>query len=195
MLCLCTFAAAHADDFLSELIGPYPVPGSIEEQRDVEMLLHYQNTRTEAECAAAGMESDVSLKALFGGEKGPLTDAEINKAKRKFIKLTIDAGFTIVVAKEKYDRPRPYLSHPQIKPCIELESSKAYPSGHAMFGRMFARVLSNMFPEREIQLIRRGDEIGRNRMLGGVHYPSDVAAGKALGDQLADEYLNRHFDL
>lgn len=193
-----TFASAYdASDTSAPIdlealtsIGPYPTRGSLEEARDVAELIYFQTTRTEAECQAAGSESEVGVKEMFGGEHGLLSDAEVSRVKRKTIKLAASALYAIVVQKEKYDRPRPYLTHKQIKPCIDLEGSDSYPSGHAMFGRMYARVLSAMFPEREILFLKRGEQIGINRILGGVHYPSDVAAGRQLGDILADDFLN-----
>lgn len=181
-------SAAHAELFD---IGPFPLPGSYEESIDVKTLLHYQQMRTQVDCEYAAAESDdVSLQNLFGGKHGLLTDAEIKKANRKMLSLKAKALYRIVREKERYDRPRPYDSHPEIKPCIEKEGSASYPSGHSMFGRMYARVLSILHPEREVFLMRRGDEIGENRMIGGVHYPSDVFAGRQLGDDLAADYLN-----
>ncbi len=172
-------------------IGPFPLPGSIEEAIDVKTLLFYQSMRSQEDCDYAAAESDdVSLQNFFGGKHGLLTDDEIKKANRKMITLKAKALYKIVREKERYDRPRPYDSHPEIQPCIEKEASASYPSGHSMFGRMYARVLSFLHPERAILLMKRGNEIGENRMIGGVHYPSDVRAGQKLGDELADNYIN-----
>jgi acid phosphatase (class A) len=43
---------------------------------------------------------------------------------------------------------------------------------------MTAILLANMVPEKREALFARGWEYGRNRVVGGVHYPSDVEAGR-----------------
>jgi membrane-associated phospholipid phosphatase len=52
------------------------------------------------------------------------------------------------------------------------------PSGHSAFGAMAAILLTGMVPEKRAELFARGWEFGRNRVVGGVHFPSDVAAGR-----------------
>jgi hypothetical protein len=37
--------------------------------------------------------------------------------------------------------------------------------------------------------MKRGDEISMHRVLGGVHHPSDIVAGKKLGDAMAMEIV------
>ena len=46
-----------------------------------------------------------------------------------------------------------------------------------------------MFPERAALLLKLGDQAALNRVIGGVHHPSDIAAGKKLGDAIANDYL------
>jgi hypothetical protein len=56
---------------------------------------------------------------------------------------------------------------------------------------MFARLLSRIYPERAKAFMERGDEIANNRILGGVHHPTDIISGKKLGDALANEVNER----
>lgn len=181
-LCLSFSVPAMAFD----VIGPFPAPGSTEEINDFTTLLEYQNTRTAEQCAIAQNESDASLKVFFGKL---LSASELDRAQSKLKWLTVKTGAKILIQKQKYRRPRPYESHPEIKPCIDLEGSKAYPSGHTTLARVYARVLSVMHPERSELFMRRSDEASLNRVIGGVHHPSDVVAGKILGDAIADDYL------
>lgn len=190
---LCFFFATsmNAQQATAAVIGPYPKPGSIEELMDFEILLNYQDNRTPEQCELAADEEDASIEAFFGGKHALLSDHEIKFAKKKFRALTIKSGLAIYYYKKKYKRPRPYITHPEIKPCVELETSKAYPSGHTTISRVYARALSYFFPERAILFLRRSDEVALNRVIGGVHHPSDVAAGKVLGDSLANNYLRK----
>ena len=61
------------------------------------------------------------------------------------------------------------------------ETSAAYPSGHATHGMVYAMILAEIAPEQRPALLQRGREIGWNRVIAGVHYPSDIAAGRVLG--------------
>jgi acid phosphatase (class A) len=193
LFALCFFYATstHAQQTTLDIIGPYPKPGSIEELKDFEILLSYQNTRTPEQCEIAAEEEDANIESFFGGKHALLSDAEIRFAKRKFRALTIKSGLAIYYYKKKYHRPRPYVSHSEIKPCVEFESSKAYPSGHTAISRVYARALGHFFPERAMLFLKRSNEVAENRIIGGVHHPSDIAAGKILGDSLAKNYLSK----
>ena len=98
-------------------------------------------------------------------------------------------GIIILKLKYHYNRPRPQ----QVAAAKELElnpttldsaSTPSYPSGHATQGRFIARYLSDIYPDYHDELIRVGDEVGDGRLMAKVHYPSDQAFGKLLGDAL-----------
>ena len=186
---------AQADDTFDEenwehILGLPPEPGSIEEKEDVDTLLKFQSTRTNAECAQAASEEKVSLETFFGGDKGPLSKKEVSHLKLVFFKYLIKGGLKTSSAKNYFDRPRPFETFSEIKPCIKLAKGQSYPSGHTSISRLMAYVLSAKFPERRVLFFKRADEIARDRMLGGVHYPSDVRAGKHLGDLFAKKWLD-----
>jgi acid phosphatase (class A) len=191
-LCL-TFsgsASAYSGFFDLSALEAYPKLGSAAGILDVTQLLYLQKTRTPAECAAAQEEANgAGLMLFFGGKHGLLSAGEIKKVEKELKWLTAQTGAKILYYKTKFKRPRPYISHSQIKPCIELENSKSYPSGHTTLARVYGRILAVIYPERALQFMKRADEAALNRMIGGVHYPSDVAAGKELGDSIADDYL------
>jgi len=195
LLCLNFTFSACAQIGLSnsnpdDVLAPYPAIGSIEEKEDIAQLLYFQNTRTKEQCEVAAREASSSLENFFGGLKGPLSKDEVSKVQKNIKWLTVKTGSQILYNKRKFNRPRPYVTHPEVKPCIELESSKSYPSGHTVLSRVYARILAVIYPERSIQFLKRADEIAMNRIIGGVHHPSDIVAGKILGDVLADDYLS-----
>jgi acid phosphatase (class A) len=43
-------------------------------------------------------------------------------------------------------------------------------------------VLGDLVPARRAELLERADAIAEDRVVIGVHYPTDIAAGKALAD-------------
>lgn len=174
---------------IHSVIGPFPAPGSAEEAKDFDILLKIQSQRTAADCALAAKDESTDLEVMFGGP-GLLSQSEVKQAKSYLVKAWAAAGANIWIAKKMYKRPRPYDVTNKIKPCISLESSYAYPSGHTMMARIFARILGTMYPERAKAFMLRENQYSMNRAIGGVHHPSDIRAGKQLGDVIAKELLH-----
>lgn len=170
---------------IKKLIGDYPARYSEEEKNDVEVLYHWQKIRTAEDCAAAAAEENASFYAFFGKGHDLLTEAEIKKAAPIMNKASAEMLQALLTAKNYYKRPRPFEYIEAIDPCIEKASGHAYPSGHATSARLYARLLGRMYPERAAAFLQRGDEAAHFRVLGGVHHPSDIEAGKKLGDALA----------
>ena len=101
----------------------------------------------------------------------------------------------ILILKYYYNRPRPWQIA-QAKGLVlnsetlQSSSSPSYPSGHATQGRFVARYLSDLYPEYGNELMEIGDEIAFSRNMAKVHYPSDSAFGKILGDDMYDFISN-----
>ncbi len=171
---------------IRNLLGPFPASGSNQEKLEVLGMFTIQKIRTSSQCQRAHEEDETSLESFFVAHNGPITLDEAKNAKGKFFKHMLKAGTTILFAKKLFNRPRPYDSHSKIKPCVPLERTTSYPSGHAALSRYYARLLGEMYPDKKDALLNRAQEIANNRVLGGVHYPSDIAAGIKLGDALYD---------
>lgn len=199
LLAVLSFNASGATDSIRiflpgtirQMLGPYPVLGSEASNKDFEVLMDYQRTRTAAECEEAALEESANLVSLFGGPQGPLTKSEAKKLQVRFLSVYAEAGANIYLAKKIYKRPRPYIANKEIKPCIDLEGSYAYPSGHTALARMFARLLSRIYPDRAQAFMDRANDVANNRIIGGVHHPTDIVSGKKFGDALANEVDDR----
>ena len=175
---------------IQKTIGDYPKAGSVEEAEDFKILQSYQATRTEDDCKFAEKDSDLSLETLFGGVDGILSKDEVKKMKSFLVKAYTNVGVNSHIAKNIYKRLRPYEQNFGIKPCIGLEKSYAYPSGHTLMARLYARILSKVYPERAEKFLARSAEYSLNRVIGGVHHPSDVNASFLLADYLAVEMID-----
>ena len=92
-------------------------------------------------------------------------------------------------AKEYFQRKRPYWEDSRIQPLGPREEDFAYPSGHASRGILFAMILAQLEPRLADKLAERGREIGWDRVIGGVHHPSDIVAGRVLGLAVARALL------
>ncbi|KMO29144.1 acid phosphatase [Methylobacterium tarhaniae] len=90
-------------------------------------------------------------------------------------------------AKAHFARPRPHLGNAAAL-CVArtdaLGRSFAYPSGHATEGWTFGLVLAALMPERATALLRRARVYGESRIVCGVHWASDVEAGRLAGSAL-----------
>lgn len=82
--------------------------------------------------------------------------------------------------KHHWNRLRPFVDN-DAPICVardgRLAKSPSYPSGHTIAGYSTALVLSALLPERSAELLQRGRVIGESRIICGVHWASDVAAG------------------
>ena len=80
------------------------------------------------------------------------------------------------IVKFMFRRPRPDV--PGLPPLMRTMSNRSYPSAHATTSAAAARVLS---PLVGVPLQPLAVGMSLSRLYLGVHWPSDVAAGFALG--------------
>ncbi len=96
-----------------------------------------------------------------------------------------DANEAAEIAKARAHRPRPVAVDPQRPACQVLSpagrASASHPSGSASVGAAYGAALAALVPDRAEALREIGHQIGVSRMVCAMHYPSDVAAGEALG--------------
>jgi len=116
----------------------------------------------------------------------------------------IDLVFSLCVLvemrfKQIFASLRPMAFSPQIQPMIETPGHGSWPSGHATEAFAVAVLLETLLDAahgsgggtpngalaRE-QLQRLAARIATNRVVAGVHYPVDSAAGRLLGTALAE---------
>lgn len=83
-----------------------------------------------------------------------------------------------------YPRPRPFISLPEIYPLVATapwESLQSFPSGNAISFFALATVLFCFNKKIGILAFVAAAAIGAARVYGGVHWPSDILGGAALG--------------
>lgn len=118
----------------------------------------------------------------FSKDKMPLTAAMLDKVEK-------DTNAATAKAKQFWNRTRPPRQDARITPLVHLPSSASYPSGHSTRAIVWERVLAELDPKDKDALRQRARLVALDRVIAGVHYPTDVAAGMALGDAIADRFL------
>ena len=195
LLALATSAAAgpflppNAVDVRAVLQDP-PAAGSQAERAELDVLLQLQAVRTPAQAArCAEIEKETVFTfgadvagARFTPENLPRTAAFFAAVREEFIPYNR-------AAKALWARRRPPFVEPRIKPCVELSDSGAYPSGHGIQSALWAALLAELMPDRADAFAARAAETRWHKLLSGVHYPSDLTAGRLLGEALARALL------
>src|SRR5439155_2014270 len=102
-----------------------------------------------------------------------------------------DATVAAWDAKYAYNRPRPSETDPSLTTVLPNPSSPSYPSEHAAAAGAASAVLAYLFPKDAQSFRDKAVMAGQSRLLAGVEYPSDVAAGLELGQAVAARVIQR----
>jgi len=168
---------------------PAPALESETDKADLKELLDWQRKRTQAQCERARSEAEANFREFFGD--GPFVKPLPPAAGEILKRIRNDVQAAVSAVKNRYKRPRPFLHDAELSPCLGRIGGYAYPSGHTAISRVYARLLSELSPASAEAFMARADEIALDRVLGGVHHPSDIEAGKRLGDELYAELRRR----
>jgi undecaprenyl-diphosphatase len=87
--------------------------------------------------------------------------------------------------KSRLVRERPYISLAGIVPGTKALDRYSFPSGHTLHAVSFTVLAIASFPQLAWLLVPFAALIAASRVVLGLHYPTDVAAGALLGAGLA----------
>jgi len=173
---------------LLKLLPPPPAPGSEIVNQDMRAVLDAQRHRDTAVAARAKADAEISI-FRFADVLGPqFTGDKLPKLTAFFARVRHSEVGPVTLVKDYWQRPRPFVGNAKIHPLPEAREgvlnddkhtySYSFPSGHATFGATCAIILANMVPEKRAELFARGWQYGTNRMMAGVHFPTDIEAGR-----------------
>ena len=178
-------AALAAEPDWVAIAGGYPGLGTPQYQAELAIMHWLQDTRTPADVTRAGLESSPDLACFLtalgtgmDASNFPATQALLRQAER-------DLKPIIARLKARYDRPRPYVVDPTLLPALAEDGKPSFPSKHAALGALFAALLIQLDPDDRDALAREGSLIGDDRVMAGLHWPSDDTAGQRLGGAFA----------
>jgi acid phosphatase (class A) len=172
----------------TSLIGPPPAPGSKRGIADRAFFDESRALKDTPRWTLAARDDDLrgggALKryaCTLGKEISPqATPATL----RMLIRMMGDVHAVGTPPKEFYHRDRPLIGNdaPLCVPRQEwMRTNASYPSGHSMIGWSWALVLAEASPEHAQALFQDGMDFGQSRAICGVHFQSDIEAGRTLG--------------
>ena len=157
---------------LTVFLPPPPDLGSPQQRADEQAVAQAVSARKRADYLIAQQSSvrsvfffAPSVGSDFTPERFPVTAAF-------FRRIGSDVEKLIGLAKTYWERPRPSGAQ---------KHAGSYPSGHAAFAAASAIVLSELLPAKRDVIFTQARTFAENRILLGVHYPSDVASGWTAG--------------
>ena len=89
------------------------------------------------------------------------------------------------VLKHRFVRERPYISHPGILCGTAPLDRYSFPSGHTLHAVNFTLLAGAYEPWLLVVLVPFAALVAASRVVLGLHYPTDVAAGALVGASLA----------
>lgn len=93
------------------------------------------------------------------------------------------------VLKATTNTPRPYVAMPHLHTLINRPTSESFPSSHATTAFAGAVVLAFLLPRLWPLFFAAAALVAFSRLYVGVHYPTDVLAGAALGAAFASAVI------
>lgn len=173
------------------IIGPPPAADSARgkaERAQFEETRKLVNTPAWTQAIAdADLSGKNGLKSFSCAAGVTLSAESTPTLAHMLLRMTDDAARIYQPAKATYRRPRPPVGN-TAPICVPreawIETDGSYPSGHGLIGWAWASVIAELAPDKASSILARGKAFGDSRIVCGVHFQSDVEAGRYLGSAL-----------
>lgn len=163
---------------LPRVLPPWPAADSLASEADVMTVLAVQARRTRAEERDAQADSVTIMPDFTKRLLGPAATPErLPKLFALMGALHQDMrGVNRAANEARGYRLRPVLFDRRIKPSLDMigHGAASYPSARTSSGKVWAEVIALLLPGRAEAARAEAERIAWRRVVGGVHYPSDL---------------------
>ncbi len=176
---------------LTRLLPPPPPPDSPETRVELGELLVVQVNRS-PEMVARAQADAVQEVWRFADVIGPKFTADnLPRTAALFARLVATDTAVTDPAKDVFNRKRPFLVSDLVKPVLRPTNSGSWPSSHAALGTLMGIVLGDLLPDKRAAIMDRAWAYAENRVVAGMHFPSDVEMGRIAGTVIAAEVMRQ----
>jgi len=175
----------------TRVLGPPPTPDSPHGKADRAMFEETRKLEGSPRWQTAIIDNDLwgggALKR-FSCAMGVDLDAQKTPVTWRILhRVELDVRTVGTPAKNAYNRPRPLIGN-DAPLCVPREdwmrTNSSYPSGHSMTTWSWGLILTELAPSKADPLLQVGREGGESRVICGVHFQSDVEAGRVMGSAM-----------
>jgi len=180
--------------------GPPPAYDSPVEAADLAVLKDFPRTaKTNADASFWEYAAGGARNYWFWNEQANKKileyrlDTDPPRAARAYALESIagyDAGVACWDAKYTYWAIRPFQLDPTLQTVFPTPNHPSYPAAHGCFSSAAAGALAYLFPRDAETLNALADEAGQSRIWAGIHFPTDVRVGLALGRSVAQKVID-----
>ncbi|MDB5451839.1 MAG: hypothetical protein JWO33_417 [Caulobacteraceae bacterium] len=169
------------------LLAPPPAEGSPQAAAELAELRAITRGASAAQYAEAEQDGRTKSAAIFAGVMGPGFDLKALPATHRLMaEVRHEQKAATGRAKDQFRRKRPWIVDASIKSCGRMDLPRSsYPSSHAALAYAMAAVLADLSPDRAPALMARAQAYGNSRLICGMHFRSDVEAGRRIGTEVA----------
>jgi len=170
------------DSIAPELLGKPLQEKSAAWKQNIQAVINAQKHYTASELEQARYEHTQLNSDIFVAVANPkLNRGNAPETFRMLDQAKEDCMDMVGAVKQYWVAPRPYLTDARIKPLVKNPSTNStFPSGHTACSKVVADILGDLYPHRRAALAERAKKSGYYRMILGLHYPHDLAAGRTL---------------
>jgi acid phosphatase (class A) len=173
------------------ILGPPPAPDSPHGRADRTMFEETRKLEGSPRWKTAIQDNDLwgggALKRFSCALGVELSEKQTPTTWSILHRIELDVRTIGTPAKDFYDRKRPLIGN-DAPLCVPREdwmkTNASYPSGHSMVAWSWGLILAELAPAKADSVLGLGRESGESRVICGVHFLSDVEAGRTLGSAM-----------
>jgi acid phosphatase (class A) len=185
-----TYYISPTEIDLVHILAPPPTPDSPAGKADLQAVLAAVNARTDASIQLA-KDDDQRNVFRFADVMGPNFKTEnLPLTTALFEHIYKDGNAATLAAKNFFKRTRPFVVDPEIKIIVVQPPDFSYPSNHSTFGNESGILLAEMVPEKAGEIFARAAQYAHNRVIAGVHFPTDVEGGRIAASVIDNTLLH-----